>query len=278
MLDITEVCAGESHRFRQLYAGINLTADVDRLTERFHLAVCRAGNIVAIATVGPEPLPQSTYLKAWHISRLVFGCALSDQGLEIHILAVVMRWIRSAGGPFIWAEVPTSARDAFRSLGFTTTDAADCLPGHVRMTCRADGIADFSAAELPADGEIRHILPLPRLSRAVIHQGVVHLSGLLPNRADVSVREQTLEVLEKLDAVMALANTDRSRLISATVYLSCLSGVAEMNAAWEAWLVPHRAPARSCVQAIPGSADYAVEIAAIAAAPRELCSVTRVGV
>lgn len=240
--------------------------EVARRASRFHLAVRRAGRIVATATVGPESLPRSTYLTAWSIAELVLDRASTGEDLEVHALAAVMRWIRSAGGAFLWADVPQGAIDSFRSLGFTTTDAADCRPGHVRMTCRADGIANLSAPEAPPDAELRHVRPLPRLSRAVIHQGVVHLSGLLPNRADVSVREQTREVLEKMDAVMALAGTDRSRLISATVYLANLSGVAEMNAAWEAWLALHRAPARSCVQAIPGSADYAVEITATAAA------------
>lgn len=248
--------------------------EVERLANHFHLAVRRAGAIVATAKVGPEALPQSTYLNAWNIAGLVLDGAPvdpapTDGDLEVRALAAVMHWIRAAGGPFVWADVPQAAMTSFSSLGFTTTEAADCRPGHVRMTCRADGIADLSAPEAPTESGIRHIRPLPRLSRAVIHQGVVHLSGLLPNRADVSVREQTREVLEKIDAVMALAGTDRSCLISATVYLANLSGVAEMNAAWESWLAPHRAPARSCVQAIPGSAEYAVEITAIAAVRRE---------
>jgi enamine deaminase RidA (YjgF/YER057c/UK114 family) len=219
--------------------------EVECLADRFHLAVRRAGCIVATAKVGPGSLPQSTYLEAWNIAGLVLDRESKDRDLEVHALAAVMRWIRSAGGRFLWADVPE--------------DAAG-------LTCRADGIADLSVPDAPRDAELSHVRPLPRLSRAVIHRGVVHLSGLLPNRADVPVRDQTREVLEKMDAVMALAGTDRSRLISATVYLANLSGVAEMNLAWEAWLAPHLAPARSCVQAIPGSAEYAVEITAVAAA------------
>jgi enamine deaminase RidA (YjgF/YER057c/UK114 family) len=99
----------------------------------------------------------------------------------------------------------------------------------------------------------------PRLSRATVFKNTVHVGGLLPNRSDISVAEQTREVLEKIDAVLARVGSSKSKLISATVWLKDIASVGEANGVWEAWVPAGYAPARSCVQAVPGSPEFAVE-------------------
>jgi enamine deaminase RidA (YjgF/YER057c/UK114 family) len=104
----------------------------------------------------------------------------------------------------------------------------------------------------------------PRLSQAVVHGNTVYLAGQVSADAE-SVKGQTEQILRKIDGLLALAGTHKSRLLSSTVYLASMSTYDEMNAAWEAWVDPANTPARATVEAKLASPRYLVEIAAIAA-------------
>jgi enamine deaminase RidA (YjgF/YER057c/UK114 family) len=103
----------------------------------------------------------------------------------------------------------------------------------------------------------------PRFSHAVIHNGVVYLSGVVSHGA--SVRDQTKNVLKGVDHVLKRAGTDKSKILSATVWLTDMGKFDEMNSVWDKWVSPGNAPARVCVEAKLAIPDFAVEIAVIAA-------------
>lgn len=89
----------------------------------------------------------------------------------------------------------------------------------------------------------------PRMSQIVVHGGVVHLAGQVAQRAPgASVGEQTTDILARIDELLAEAGTGKSKLLSATIWLTDMAGFAEMNAVWDAWIDPENPPARACVQ------------------------------
>lgn len=105
-----------------------------------------------------------------------------------------------------------------------------------------------------------------RLSQAVVHNGIVYVAGQVAADAPgASVDEQTRAVLRRLDSILLSAGSDRTKLLAATIWLSDITKVAEMNREWEAWIPPGGAPARACVRAELASPHYAVEIAVVAA-------------
>jgi enamine deaminase RidA (YjgF/YER057c/UK114 family) len=107
----------------------------------------------------------------------------------------------------------------------------------------------------------------PRMSQAVIHNGVVYLAGQVATGAKGrSVAEQTKNILSGIDGLLAAARTDKGRILSATIWLADMSAFAEMNGVWDAWVAAGATPARATV-ATPAlaSADYSVEIAIVAA-------------
>ncbi len=112
---------------------------------------------------------------------------------------------------------------------------------------------------------IQRIKPGKRMSEAVIHNKVVYLAGQVPEDTSKGVREQTEQVLSIIDSVLAEAGTDKSKLLSATVYLSSIGNFAEMNAAWDAWVSPGNPPARATVEARLAAPDILVEIVVSAA-------------
>ena len=112
---------------------------------------------------------------------------------------------------------------------------------------------------------IVRIEPGPRMSRAVIHGDTVYLAGHVSKEPAGSVRGQTEAILRAIDARLAEAGTDRSKLLSANVWLADIATFDEMNAAWEAWVDPKNPPARATVEARLASPDYLVEIMVIAA-------------
>jgi enamine deaminase RidA (YjgF/YER057c/UK114 family) len=114
---------------------------------------------------------------------------------------------------------------------------------------------------------INRLQPGPRMSQAVVHNGVAYLAGQVAQKTKgQSVTEQTKDVLTAIDALLAAAGTDKSKLLTAQIWLTDMATFAEMNAVWDAWVSPGNAPARATVQspalAAPG---YDVEIMVTAA-------------
>lgn len=104
--------------------------------------------------------------------------------------------------------------------------------------------------------DIERIRPGAWNSRAVMHGNVAWLSGIVPDDTSVGVERQTAEVLSKIDAILAQLGTDKTRILSAVVYMADLTKKEEMNAAWMAWMDPACPPARAAVGAelTPGTA------------------------
>jgi len=104
-----------------------------------------------------------------------------------------------------------------------------------------------------------------RLSRAVIHNGVVYLAGTTADNRGASSKGQTEEILAKIDALLKLSGTNKSRLLSAVVYVADMRVKPGMDEAWMAWIDPANPPARATVETRLGSADTLVEIMVTAA-------------
>jgi enamine deaminase RidA (YjgF/YER057c/UK114 family) len=104
-----------------------------------------------------------------------------------------------------------------------------------------------------------------RLSRVVTHNGTAYLAGLTADDRKAPMKSQTTQVLTKIDELLKSAGTDKSRLLTATVYISDMSLKAQMDDAWIAWIDPSNTPARACVQAQLGSPETLVEIMVVAA-------------
>ncbi len=111
--------------------------------------------------------------------------------------------------------------------------------------------------------KIERIETGPRMSHAVIHNDVVYVSGVVSRGS--TVRQQTKNVLEGIDETLKRAGTDKSRILSATVWLTDMRKFDEMNTVWDAWVSPGNAPARACVEAKLAIPGFEVEIAVIAA-------------
>jgi enamine deaminase RidA (YjgF/YER057c/UK114 family) len=113
---------------------------------------------------------------------------------------------------------------------------------------------------------ITRIQPGPRMSKAVIHGNTVYLAGQVADTAaGKGVTEQTTEILGIIDGLLKEAGTDKTKLLSANIWLTDISTFAEMNGVWDKWIAPGCAPARATVEARLAAAKYTVEIAVIAA-------------
>ena len=116
---------------------------------------------------------------------------------------------------------------------------------------------------------IQRIEPGPRMSQAVVFNKTVYLAGQVSNSdAPPDVFIQTGQVLASIDRLLAAAGTDKTQLLSATIWLTDMDSFADMNRAWDAWVAPGCTPARATVQSARLAApQYKVEIGVIAALP-----------
>lgn len=106
-----------------------------------------------------------------------------------------------------------------------------------------------------------------RLSQVVIHRaaGTVYLAGQVADNPDADITAQTRQVLAQIERLLVEAGSDKSKLLSVTIFLPDMADFGAMNAVWEPWLAPGCAPARATVQAALAGPAYRVEIQAIAA-------------
>jgi enamine deaminase RidA (YjgF/YER057c/UK114 family) len=114
--------------------------------------------------------------------------------------------------------------------------------------------------------QIKRLETNQRMSQVVMANGIAYLAGQIPATAGASITVQTTEVLNRIDALLASAGTDRTRLITANIWLSDPKHFDEFNTVWDAWMPAGHAPARACVQALLMKPGLDVEVAVSALA------------
>lgn len=107
--------------------------------------------------------------------------------------------------------------------------------------------------------DIKRIETGPRMSQAVIANGIVWLAGQV-GEPGASVTDQTRVVLEQVDRLLAEAGTDKTRIVSAQIWLADMADFADMNAVWDQWVPQGHTPARATGEAKLATPDYKVEV------------------
>lgn len=113
--------------------------------------------------------------------------------------------------------------------------------------------------------DIKRIDQNARRSRALVHNGLVYLSGQVPDDRSGNVADQARQVLAKIDDLLAQAGTGKARLLSAQIWLKSMEDFAAFNQVWDAWVVPGETPTRCCGKVEMNDPKCLVEIAAVAA-------------
>ncbi|MBU9810059.1 RidA family protein [Rahnella sp. C60] len=111
---------------------------------------------------------------------------------------------------------------------------------------------------------IERIRPEPRMSDIVIHNNTIYYTAV-PENLDADAKDQTAETLAIIDAALAEAGSDKSKILDATLFLVNKDDFPAMNEAWDAWVSPGNAPVRCTVQANLMNPKYKIEIKIIAA-------------
>lgn len=111
--------------------------------------------------------------------------------------------------------------------------------------------------------DIKRIGTGARMSEAVVHNGTIYLAGQVGTGA--SVTEQTKAALAEVDRLLAECGSDKTRILSAQIWLADIAGFAEMNAVWDQWVPQGHTPARATGESKLATPDYKVEVIVVAA-------------
>ena len=107
----------------------------------------------------------------------------------------------------------------------------------------------------------------PRLSDMAVHNGTIYLAGQVADDTSQDMAGQTKQILDTIDKLLAEAGSDKTRILSTTIYVTDMAEFPAMNAAWDAWVVPGATPPRATVEAKLAKPAYKVEIQVTAAKP-----------
>lgn len=105
----------------------------------------------------------------------------------------------------------------------------------------------------------------PRMSEMAVHNGVAYLAGQVAADGSQDIQGQTRQVLGAIDALLARAGTDKTKILRAQIFLADLADFAKMNEVWEQWVVAGHTPPRATVQAALAKPEWKVEIVVTAA-------------
>jgi enamine deaminase RidA (YjgF/YER057c/UK114 family) len=112
----------------------------------------------------------------------------------------------------------------------------------------------------PTNTDIQRLDQNARRSRAVIAGNMVYLAGQVADDKTLDIGGQTKQVLQKIDDLLAQAGTDKSRLLTAQIWLSTMQDFDGLNAVWDAWVSPGQTPTRCCGKVELADPGYRVEI------------------
>ncbi len=112
--------------------------------------------------------------------------------------------------------------------------------------------------------DIKRIGTGARMSEAVSYNGIVWVAGQVGNPGD-SVADQTRTCLAEVDRILAAAGTDKTRILSAQIWLADIATFGEMNGVWDQWVPQGHTPARATGEAKLATPDYKVEVIVTAA-------------
>ena len=106
----------------------------------------------------------------------------------------------------------------------------------------------------------------PRMSQVVVHGDTVYLAGQLADDYSGDIRQQTRETLANIDRMLAEAGSDKSKILSVTIYLKDMDAHYDgLNVEYDAWVAEGAAPARACVEAKMYKPEVLVEMMVVAA-------------
>jgi len=105
----------------------------------------------------------------------------------------------------------------------------------------------------------------PRMCEAAIHNGTIYLAGQVADDPSGDAAGQTRQVLAAIDKLLAEAGSDKTKILSAQIFLADIADFAAMNSVWDAWVPAGHTPARATVEAKLATPAYLVEIKIIAA-------------
>lgn len=111
---------------------------------------------------------------------------------------------------------------------------------------------------------IKRVNPCANWSDATVFNNMAHFVEIA---ADITgdMHNQTQQVLAQAEATLASVNSDKSRLLSVTIYVTDFANLPEFNQAWQAWLPEGSAPSRACLKVELANPSYLLEIAFVAA-------------
>ena len=104
-----------------------------------------------------------------------------------------------------------------------------------------------------------------RMSMAVVYNGFVFVAGQVADDPSQDVKGQTTQILAKIDKLLEQVGADKTKILSANIWLADYTTFNEMNEVWDAWVPEGDAPARACVESKLAFPQYTVEIGVISA-------------
>ncbi|OEE62897.1 hypothetical protein A1OK_20150 [Enterovibrio norvegicus FF-454] len=120
--------------------------------------------------------------------------------------------------------------------------------------------------------KIHRINPTNRWSDVTVFNGIAHFVEVPESDLSADIKGQTAQVLAQAEEMLATVGSDKTRILSVTIYVTDFANLAALNEVWDAWFDAGTAPSRACVKAELADPEYLVEMAFVAAAGEEFQS------
>ena len=103
------------------------------------------------------------------------------------------------------------------------------------------------------------------LSSAVEYGNTVYLAGITADDQKQDAKGQAAQILATIDRLLAKCGSDKSKVLTATIWVSDIRNRPAMNESWNAWTGGQNLPARACIESKMADPNCLVEIQVVAA-------------
>ena len=97
--------------------------------------------------------------------------------------------------------------------------------------------------------KIHRINPCKRWSDVTVFNGIGTFTEVADSDTTADIKGQVKQIFDQAEATLALIDSDKTRILAVTIYITDFANFDVLNEVWDSWFIDGTAPSRACVKA-----------------------------
>ena len=117
--------------------------------------------------------------------------------------------------------------------------------------------------------KIHRINPCKRWSDITVFNGIATFTEVADSDTSADIKGQVQQIFDQAEASLALIDSDKTRILAVTIYITDFANFDGLNEIWDSWFPQDCAPSRACVKVELVDSNLLVEMTFTVAAGKK---------